>query len=50
MKFESLDFLYFPILNIQESTRYYKKVLDGELLWKLMHMVFGLPLYKSIKD
>ena len=50
MEFESLDFLYFPIPNIQESTRYYKKVLDDELLWKLMHMVFGLPLYKSIKD
>jgi hypothetical protein len=50
MEFESLDFLYFPIPNIQESIRYYTKVLDGELLWKLIHMVFGLPLYKAIKD
>jgi len=50
MKFESLDFLYFPIPNIHESSRYYKKALDDELFWKLMHMAFGLPLYKSIKD
>ena len=36
MKFESLDFLYFPIPNIHESSRYYKKALDDELFWKLM--------------
>ena len=33
--FESLDFLYVPAPNIQESIRYYTKVLDGELLWKI---------------
>ena len=32
MVFESLDFLYVPSLNIQDSNRYYTKVLDGELL------------------
>ena len=35
MVFESLDFLYVPALNIHESIRYYTKVLDGELLWKI---------------
>lgn len=33
--FESLDFLYVPAPNIQESIRYYTKVLEGELLWKI---------------
>jgi hypothetical protein len=33
--FESLDFLYVPAPNIQESIRYYTKVLYGELLWKI---------------
>ena len=35
MMFESLDFLYIPAPNIQESLRFYTKVLDGELLWKI---------------
>jgi predicted enzyme related to lactoylglutathione lyase len=35
MVFESLDFLYVPALNIDESIRYYTKVLDGKLLWKI---------------
>jgi hypothetical protein len=35
MMFESLDFLYVPAPNIQESIRYYTQVLDGELLWKI---------------
>lgn len=35
MIFESLDFLYIPAPNIQESITYYTKVLDGELLWKI---------------
>jgi catechol 2,3-dioxygenase-like lactoylglutathione lyase family enzyme len=33
--FESLDFLYVPAPNIEESIRYYTKVLGGELLWKI---------------
>jgi hypothetical protein len=33
--FESLDFVYVPAPNIQESIRYYTKVFDGELLWKI---------------
>ena len=35
MIFESLDFLYVPAPNIQQSITYYTKVLDGELLWKI---------------
>jgi predicted enzyme related to lactoylglutathione lyase len=35
MVFESLDFLYVPALNIDKSIRYYTKVLDGKLLWKI---------------
>jgi len=35
MVFESLDFLYVPSLNIQDSIRYYTKLLNGELLWKI---------------
>ena len=35
MVFESLDFLYVPSLNIQDSIIYYTKVLDGKLLWKI---------------
>jgi hypothetical protein len=35
MIFESLDFLYVPAPNIEESIMYYTKVLDGELLWKI---------------
>ena len=35
MFFESLDFLYIPAPNIQESITYYTKVLEGELLWKI---------------
>ena len=35
MIFESLDFLYVPAPNIQESITYYTKVLGGELLWKI---------------
>lgn len=35
MLFESLDFLYIPAPNIQESITYYTKVLEGELLWKI---------------
>jgi hypothetical protein len=33
--FESLDFLYIPAPGIEESVRYYTKVLGGELLWKI---------------
>lgn len=33
--FESLDFLYVPAPNVQESISYYTKVLEGELLWKI---------------
>ena len=35
MLFESLDFLYVPAPNIEESIRYYTNILDGELLWKI---------------
>jgi len=35
MIFESLDFLYVPAPNIEESITYYTKVLDGELVWKI---------------
>jgi predicted enzyme related to lactoylglutathione lyase len=35
MLFESLDFLYVPAPNIEESVRYYTNVLNGELLWKI---------------
>lgn len=35
MIFESLDFLYVPAPDIQESITYYTTVLDGELLWKI---------------
>ena len=35
MVFESLDFLYVPAPNIQESIRYYTNILGGELLWKI---------------
>ena len=35
MIFESLDFLYVPAPNIDESITYYTKMLDGELLWKI---------------
>lgn len=35
MLFESLDFLYIPAPNIQESVTYYTKVLEGELIWKI---------------
>ncbi len=35
MMFESLDFLYVPAPNIEESIKYYTKVLYGELLWKI---------------
>jgi len=35
MNFESLDFLYVPAPNIDESIKYYTKTLDGELLWKI---------------
>jgi len=35
MNFESLDFLYVPATNIDESITYYTKTLDGELLWKI---------------
>jgi hypothetical protein len=35
MMFESLDFLYVPAPSIRESIKYYTKVLDGELLWKI---------------
>ncbi len=33
--FESLDFLYIPAPNIEESIKYYTEVLEGELLWKI---------------
>jgi hypothetical protein len=33
--FESLDYIYVPAPNIEESISYYTKVLDGELLWKI---------------
>ncbi len=33
--FESLDFLYIPAPDIEESVKYYTKVLGGELLWKI---------------
>jgi hypothetical protein len=33
--FESLDFLYVPAHNIDESIKYYTNVLDGKLLWKI---------------
>jgi hypothetical protein len=35
MTFESLDFVYVPAPSIRESIKYYTKVLDGELLWKI---------------
>ena len=35
MIFESLDFLYVPAPNLEESIRYYTNILDGELLWKI---------------
>jgi hypothetical protein len=35
MLFESLDFLYIPAPEIEESVRYYTKILGGELLWKI---------------
>src|SRR6478736_952322 len=35
MLFDSLDFLYVPSPNLQESIRYYTNILDGELLWKI---------------
>ena len=35
MLFESLDFLYIPAPDIEESVKYYTKVLGGELLWKI---------------
>ncbi|MGN6821162.1 MAG: hypothetical protein ACTHJ7_00025 [Candidatus Nitrosocosmicus sp.] len=35
MLFESLDFLYVPATNIEESIIYYTNMLDGELLWKI---------------
>ena len=35
MLFESLDFLYVPAPDIEESVKYYTKVLDGKLLWKI---------------
>jgi hypothetical protein len=35
MIFESLDFLYVPASNVEESIRYYIDILDGELLWKI---------------
>src|SRR5436309_9354099 len=35
MSFESLDFLYVPAPNIDESITYYTKTLGGELLWKI---------------
>jgi hypothetical protein len=34
MLFETLDFLYIPAPNIQESITYYTKLLEGELIWK----------------
>lgn len=33
--FESLDFLYVPDINMQESIRYYANIVDGKLLWKI---------------
>jgi hypothetical protein len=35
INFESLDFIYVPATNIDESITYYTKTLDGELLWKI---------------
>ncbi len=35
MVFESLDFLYVPAPNIQESISYYINILGGKLLWKI---------------
>jgi glyoxalase/bleomycin resistance protein/dioxygenase superfamily protein len=35
MLFESLDFIYIPAPNIEESITFYLKVLGGELLWKI---------------
>ena len=35
MMFESLDFVYVPAPRFRESIKYYTKVLDGELLWKI---------------
>ncbi|TLX65721.1 MAG: hypothetical protein E6L02_07500, partial [Thaumarchaeota archaeon] len=35
MLFESLDFLYVPAPNMEESVRYNTKVLDAQLLWKI---------------
>jgi hypothetical protein len=35
MVFELLDFLYISALNIDESIRFYTKMLDGKLLWKI---------------
>lgn len=33
--FESLDFLYVPAPDFEDSLRYYTEVLGGELLWKI---------------
>jgi hypothetical protein len=35
MVFESLGFLWVPSLDIDESFRYYSKVIDDKLLWKI---------------
>ena len=31
--FKSLDFLYVPASDIEDSVHYYTRVLDGNLLW-----------------
>jgi predicted enzyme related to lactoylglutathione lyase len=35
MVFESLDFLYVPAPNIDQSIKYYTEILDGKLHWKI---------------
>lgn len=35
MLFESLDFIYIPAPNIEETIKYYTEILGAKLLWKI---------------